>query len=77
MEIAAWFPIYQSVQVVEDKDLIFKKSDVNDLRKKLQEACDEPEKVKALKEEAADFICRKYNWDEVVKETLELYEGEK
>lgn len=63
--------------VVEDKALIFKKSDVNDLRKKLQEACDEPEKVKALKEEAADFICRKYNWDEVVKETLELYEGEK
>lgn len=63
--------------VVEDKALIFNKSDVNDLRKKLQEACDEPEKVKTLKEEAADFICRKYNWDEVVKETLELYEGEK
>ena len=33
--------------------------------------------MKALKEEAADFICRKYNWDEVVKGTLELYEGEK
>ena len=69
--------IPECTEVVEDKALIFKKSDVNDLRKKLQEACDEPEKVKALKEEAADFICRKYNWDEVVKETLELYEGEK
>ena len=69
--------IPECTEVVEDKALIFKKSDVNDLRKNLQEACDEPEKVKALKEEAADFICRKYNWDEVVKETLELYEGEK
>ena len=69
--------IPECTEVVEDKALIFKKSDVNDLRKKLQEACDEPEKVKALKEEAADFICRKYNWDEVVKETLRLYEGEK
>lgn len=69
--------IPECTEVVEDKALIFNKSDVNDLRKKLQEACDEPEKVKALKEEAADFICRKYNWDEVVKETLELYEGEK
>lgn len=69
--------IPECTEVVEDKALIFKKSDVNDLRKKLQEACDEPEKVKALKEEAADFICRKYNRDEVVKETLELYEGEK
>lgn len=69
--------IPECTEVVENKALIFKKSDVNDLRKKLQEACDEPEKVKALKEESADFICRKYNWDEVVKETLELYEGEK
>lgn len=69
--------IPECTEVVENKALIFKKSDVNDLRKKLQEACDEPEKVKALKEEAADFICRKYNWDEVVKGTLELYEGEK
>lgn len=69
--------IPECTEVVENKALIFNKSDVNDLRKNLQEACDEPEKVKALKEEAADFICRKYNWDEVVKETLELYEGEK
>ena len=69
--------IPECTEVVENKALIFNKSDVNDLRKNLQEACDELEKVKALKEEAADFICRKYNWDEVVKETLELYEGEK
>ena len=69
--------IPECTEVVENKALIFNKSDVNDLRKNLQETCDEPEKVKALKEEAADFICRKYNWDEVVKETLELYEGEK
>lgn len=69
--------IPECTEVVENKALIFNKSDVNDLRKNLQEACDEPEKVKALKEEVADFICRKYNWDEVVKETLELYEGEK
>lgn len=69
--------IPECTEVVENKALIFNKSDVNALRKNLQEACDEPEKVKALKEEAADFICRKYNWDEVVKETLELYEGEK
>ena len=26
-----------------------------------------------MKNQAADFICEKYNWDEVVKETMNLY----
>lgn len=32
-----------------------------------------PEKVMEMKAQAADFICKKYNWDEVVKETMKLY----
>ena len=55
------------------KALIFKKSDVEDLREKLQDACDHPEMVMKMKNQAADFICEKYNWDEVVKETMKLY----
>ena len=65
--------IPECVEVVEDKALIFKKSDVEDLQKKLQDACDYPEKVMEMKNQAADFICEKYNWDEVVKETMKLY----
>lgn len=67
--------ISECTEVVEDKALIFKKSDVNDLREKLQEACDNPEKVAQMKAKAADFICKKYNWDDVVEKTLELYGG--
>ncbi len=52
---------------MEDKALIFKKSDVEDLREKLQDACDHPEMVMKMKNQAADFICEKYNWDKVVK----------
>ena len=52
---------------------IFKKSDVRDLQKKLQDACDHPEMVMKMKKQAADFICEKYNWDDVVKETMKLY----
>ena len=63
----------ECTEVVEDKALIFKKSDVEDLREKLQEACDHPEMVMKMKNQAADFICEKYNWDEVVKETMKLY----
>ena len=65
--------IDECASVVEDKALIFKKSDVNDLKEKLQLACDQPTIVEQMKAEAADFICGKYNWDDVVKETLSLY----
>lgn len=66
--------IPECAEVVEDKALIFKKSDVEDLQKKLQDACDCSENVQEFKKNAADFICEKYNWDEVVKETMKLYE---
>lgn len=66
--------IAECAEVVEDKALLFKKSNVADLREKLQFACDNPEKVKKLKDGAADFICQKYNWDDVVEPTWVLYE---
>ena len=65
--------IPECAEVVEDKALIFKKSDVEDLKEKLQDACDHPEKVMELKKQAADFICEKYNWDDVVEKTMKLY----
>ena len=65
--------IPECAEVVEDKALIFKKADVQNLQEKLQDACDHPQKVEAYKKQAADFICEKYNWDEVVKETMKLY----
>lgn len=65
--------IPECTEVVENKALIFRKTDVQDLQSKLQDACDYPEKVNAHKKQAADFICEKYNWDEVVEETMRLY----
>ena len=69
--------IDECTEVVEDKALIFKKSDVNDLKKMLQEVCVRADEVEMLKKQAADFICDKYNWDEIVQETLNLYRGNK
>ena len=65
--------IPECAEVVEDKALIFKKSNVENLQEKLQDACDHPEKVMQMKKQAADFICEKYNWDDVVEETMKLY----
>lgn len=66
--------IAECAEVVENKALLFKKSDVPDLKEKLQYACDNPDAVKKLKDGAADFICQKYNWDDVVEQTLKLYQ---
>ena len=68
--------IPECTEVVEDKALIFKKSNVEDLQEKLQEACDHPEIVQEYKVQAADFICGKYSWDDVVEKTMKLYKGE-
>lgn len=65
--------ISECVEVVEDKALTFKKSDVNDLKYKLQYVCDYPRKVAEMKRHVAEYICEKYNWDNVVEETLRLY----
>lgn len=69
--------IAECAEVVEDKALIFEKSNVDDLREKLQKACDEVDMVEGMKRQALDFICSKYNWDEVVERTLDLYRGRK
>ena len=67
--------IEECTSVVEDKAIVFEKSNVEDLRKKLQEACDDNEIVENYKKNAADFICEKYSWDDVVEKTMELYRG--
>ena len=67
--------IAECSEVVEDKAVTFQKSNVQDLKEKLQRLCDDPATVQKYKNEAADFICSKYNWDEITQKTLEVYEG--
>ena len=67
--------IPECAEVIEDKAAVFKHSDVNDLRNMLQQLLDDPGLVEQYKAGAAEFICRKYNWDDVVEKTLEIYRG--
>ena len=39
----------------------------------LLELCDDPEKVKGYQDVSADYVTRKYNWNDVTERTLELY----
>lgn len=67
--------IAECTEVVEDKAVIFKKGCVESLKTELQRLCDSDRVVKQYKETASDFICKKYNWDVTVEETLKLYKG--
>ncbi len=60
-------------EVVEDKAVLFTKGNVDELRKALQVLLDDPEKVRGYKSSAAEYITKKYNWDDVVGRTLEIY----
>ena len=59
-------------EVIENKGVTFKKSDVEDLQKKLELLLRDKDTVDKYKKEA-DFIGDKYNWDDVVEKTLEVY----
>ena len=67
--------IPECVDVVENYGIVFEKGNIVQLRMKLQEVCDCPENVMQYKKNSAEYICNKYNWDDVVKHTLELYKN--
>lgn len=65
--------IPEIADVVEDKAVLFKKSNVEDLKNKLENLLNNKELVTKLKNEASNFICNKYNWEEIADKTIELY----
>lgn len=66
--------IEECASVVEDRAVTFRKSDVADLKNKLQMLCDNTKLIFDYKEQAADFIFSKYDWDMVTEKTIELYQ---
>ena len=67
--------IDECTEVVEDRAVAFKKGNIDDLREKLQALIDDSKTVEKYKAVAADYILEKYNWDDVVERTLEVYKG--
>lgn len=65
--------IPECTEVVEDKAVTFERNNVRDLIQKLQMLCDNRDLVESYKEEAADFVCGKYSWDETAQRTIALY----
>lgn len=67
--------IAECAEVVEDRAVLFPKGNIAELRKILQNLCDNEAEVRKYKANAADFTCNKYSWDDVVDRTMALYGG--
>ena len=65
--------IPECAEVIGNVGYTFRQSHVEDLTAKLQMLCEDPARVDAIRANAADYICNKYNWDDVVRQTLRLY----
>lgn len=65
--------IPECASVLGEFGITFKRGNVNDLRGKIQQLCNDTRSVEILKEQAADYICSRYNWDDVTNATLQLY----
>ena len=65
--------IPECTEVVEDKAITFTKSNIDDLRDKLNWLLNNQEVVSQYKSNASTFILGKYDWETVVNMTLELY----
>lgn len=66
--------IPENVEVVENHAMSFQKGNAEDLKEKLENMLKSPQLVQEYKRYAGQFICKKYNWDEVVEKTIEIYE---
>lgn len=59
--------------VMGEYGVTFRKSDVSDLTEKLQYLCDNPGIIAEFKSKSADYVCNKFNWNDIVNKTLDIY----
>lgn len=65
--------IDENTEVVEQNAPAFPKGNVEELKKVMQELIDDVSKRDYYKDNSRNYICSKYDWDNVVEETLKMY----
>lgn len=66
--------IKECSEVLEDMGVTFKKSDIDDLQKKLQKLLNNSIEVSRYKMNVQKYILDKYDWDKIVKKILSIYQ---
>ena len=68
--------IPECADVIGEYGFAFKNRSAEDLCVKLRFLCENPQEVERCKAVSSQYICNKYNWNDVVNETVRLYKKE-
>ena len=66
--------IPECTEVVGNYGVVFPAGNTEKLRDVLQQLCDSPDMVQNYKKNARDYVLKEYDWDDVTRKTLELYQ---
>lgn len=69
--------IPECTEVVENNAVVFNNGNIGSLQNELQRLCDNKDIIEYYRKNSADYICRKYNWDIVIQQTIDVYLGNK
>ncbi|MBR2867885.1 MAG: glycosyltransferase family 4 protein [Clostridia bacterium] len=69
--------IPECTSVIGDCGVVFDRDKTDDLKNQLQMLCKNPDIVRSYASKSAEYVCNKYNWDDVVYQTVELYRKRK
>lgn len=62
--------------VMNEYGITFKKTNIKDLTEKMITLLNDKNLVKKYKDNSQKYVLEKYNWDDITKRTLELYENQ-
>lgn len=65
--------IPECTSVLGERGVTFKQGSVQALKEKLSQLCCDSQTVISFRNYTAEYICSRYNWEKVTKETLKLY----
>ncbi|MGN0521525.1 MAG: glycosyltransferase family 4 protein [Eubacterium sp.] len=68
--------IPECTEVCESNAVYFEKGNKKSLKEKLEFLIDNEISVENYKRNSSEFICNKFNWEDIVDQTLALYKGE-
>lgn len=67
--------IPECTEVVENKAVEFVKSNIQDLRHKLNELIQDEDMVRLYKADSSKYVCDRFNWNDIVERTIGLYKS--
>ena len=67
--------IPENTEVVKEQAISFEKGNVEDLQRVMEYLLANPNVVDKYKSESQEYICSRFNWDDIVDTTMKIYQN--